>query len=326
MFQGLFRAAHKNLLEHKFDVFRSICAADFVTDSATMVQLFTVASEVYRQTPRVTTELHLDLFVHVINGKVFMKASHPPYGHFRRDATGQLVPPRFGFCERIRSMNAQCFKRATTYKIQTSGGSVITPFNILIQDDHLSEVLRPGVQPGCVSHRSCQYHGATNQHAISIVPQGYRGSLIDFWNKEGWTEILPRVYFAGCEEVLLGRFGVDLKKGFWDSAGPSHVPPMFSQSWGQCHPGELWSLAILLEWIHIRAEDRTSTYGRDTQFTVRLKPTSSKQYGGAIVPVYDIVAEKSETGERLVSEKDVETLCRWMTEPGSPYPPAGFQN
>jgi len=48
MFRGLFCAAHVRLLEHKPEALLAICDADFITGSATMVQLFKVASEVYR--------------------------------------------------------------------------------------------------------------------------------------------------------------------------------------------------------------------------------------------------------------------------------------
>ncbi|KAH6855665.1 hypothetical protein B0I37DRAFT_350821 [Chaetomium sp. MPI-CAGE-AT-0009] len=223
MFRGLFRAAHESLFEHKPEVFLSICAADFVTDSNTMVQLFKVATEVYRQTPRVATPIHLDLCVQVVNGKVFMKASHPPYGRFRRDATGQLVPPRLGLCARIRSMNAQCFKRATTYKLRTAGASVIPPYSILVQDDHLLEALRPGVQTGCEPHRSCQYHGATDQHAVPVVIQSNDQSLFEAEKAQRWSEVLPKVYFSGCEQSFVGRFGVNPENGFWHPVGPVHV-------------------------------------------------------------------------------------------------------
>jgi hypothetical protein len=325
VFQGLFRAAHESLLEHKPEVLHTICDADFVTDSVTMVKLFKVASEVYRQGSRITTEIRLDLFVQVVNGKVFMRAFQSPRGHFRTDAIGQFVPPRFGFCDRMKEMDAQCFKRATTYKIRTTGPCAIPPYSILILDDNLLEVMQPGVQGDCVALRSCQHHGATTEHAVPVVIQDNHMPLVRLI-KDGvgktWSEILPRACFAGCDKVSVGRFGADLSKGFWETARPtpSHLFRVGLQSWEKAHFGQFWSLANLLQWIHIKAQGLASTHGRDTNFRVTLKATSFEQHDGANVPVYSLITERENTKERLVSMKDVDTLCRWMTEPGWRYP------
>jgi hypothetical protein len=324
MFGGLFRAAHESLLEYEPDLQHTILDANFITDSATMVQLFKVASEVHHQGPRVTTELHLDLFVHVFHGKIFMKASRPPNGRFKTDATGQFVPPRFGFCDRMKKMDAQCFKRATTYKIRTTGDTVIPPYRILILDDNLVEVLfRPWLQLDCEASGDCN-HGHLVSHAVPIVIQDYHGplvSLAELGTKKAWSEILPRVCFAGCEAFCLVRFGADLSNGFWETAGESNIFPAASQSWRRHHSGELWSLANLLQWIHIKAQGYELTGGRDAQFRVQLKVTSFEQYRGSSIPVYNLVTERLNTGERLVSEKDVAMLWRWMTEPRWSFPP-----
>ncbi|KAH6632754.1 hypothetical protein F5144DRAFT_548664 [Chaetomium tenue] len=335
MFRGLFRAGHESLLEYKPEVLLTICDADFVTDSVTMVQLFNVAGDVYRQTPRPTTAMHLDLFVHVVHGKVFMKASGPRCGRFRTEATGHLVPPRFGLCGRMREINAQCFKRVTAYKLRTAGESVIPPYTILIQDDNLLEAMKPEEQLDCVALRSCRHHGATINHAIPIVVQdshGLLGNASEAALRKSWSEFMPRIYFAGCQWISLSRFGADLSKGFWETSA-NQVYPEALISWRQKQSGELWSLANLLQWIQTKAKRHASAYGSDTRFTVQLKATSYEQYGGLLVPDYNLITEAVFTEERLVSEKDVDTLSRWMTEPGfrhlseefpPPYTPVAY--
>ena len=325
MFRGLFRAAHESLLEHKPEVLLAICDADFITDSATMVQLFKVASEVYCQGPRVKTELHLDLSVQVVKGKVFMQASRPPDGGFKTDATGQFIPPRFGLCGRMKAMGAQCFKRVTAYKLRTEGQSVIPPYSILIQDDNLLEVLLPEMTRDCVALRSCQHHGAIAEHAVPVILQNNPGPLVSFpqvGSGKWWPEIMPRAYFASCDNVCLGRYGANLSKGFWEYLIYRGASRVFREAWAKQYSGELWSLANLLQWIHIKAQGYASTGGRDTQFRIQLKATSFEQHGGVSIPVYDLVTESLYTLERLVSEKDVDTFCRWMTEPGWRSPSA----
>ncbi|EAQ87204.1 predicted protein [Chaetomium globosum CBS 148.51] len=304
MFRGLFRAGHESLLEYKPEVLLTICNADFVTDSVTMVQLFNVAGDVYRQMPRPTTALHLNLFVHVVHGKVFMKASGPRCGRFRTEATGHSVPPRFGLCDRMKEMNAQCFKRVTAYKLRTAGESVIPPYTIVIQDDNLMEAMKSEEQLDCVALRSCRHHGATINHAVQIVVQDNHGSLSN----------------PSEAAICLSRFGADLSKGFWESSA-AQVYPGALISWRQKQSGELWSLANLLQWIQTKAKRHASAHGSDTRFTVQVKATSCEQDGELLVPIYSLVTEAVSTDERLVSEKDVDTLSRWMTEPGFRYRP-----
>lgn len=326
MFRGLLRAAQENMIEYKPEALLSICDADFITDSVTMVQLFRVAGEVFRQEPVVTTNLlHLDLLAQVVSGKVFMKASCPPSGRrFKADATGQFVPPRFGLCDRMKEMNAQSFKRVTAYKLRTTGEHVVPPYGILIQDDDLLEVMEPGLQLDCVALGSCR-HGDTAQHAVPIVIQDNHGPLVslgDLGSRKASSEIYPRVYFAGCEKFCLSRFGADVNKGFCEFTGPGYVFPAALQFWAKEKSGDLWRLANLLRWIHERAKGYASICERDARFRVQLQATSSVEHNGGIIPVYSLTTDRLDTEERLVSEKDVTTLHRWMTGPGVRYPQA----
>lgn len=310
-FHDLFAAADAQLVHNNnnLDLRRGIVVADFVTDSVSMVQLFNVARAACRDEALPPVNLTAQ-FVH---NKIFMRATYPADGSsaIKKDATGELVPPRCGFCERMEAAQVTTFQRVMSYELYTQSDAERGGYRILIHDDHVMEPLAGyGVHWDC--RLDCRHHGSVSKHSVTVVVAKGAGqhALPPGWYAHLMTHIMPKTYFSVCERAALLRHSpgpTPEKPHFSGPAAREEIPPpMTSYNWEQGNKRELWCLNVILALIESeirRLVPQPGAYG--IQMKVRLQPSSDPnltiRLGGGQAAAHELVFEEVVTEEKLVS-------------------------
>jgi hypothetical protein len=275
-----------------------------------------------------------------VHGRIFMKAlpAANSSGMVKKDAAGRIVPPRYRFCERMEALPALSFQRTTEYKLMFDSefgpdpqgpDNMESRFNILIHDANLTEPTS-----ATCSGRSCTGHGSVDMHAVPFVAAVRDNNVTEFdvWDQYETSDLIPRAFFAGCENVLIYRHTLHpmSQSGlprFFFTFSANEVCEQELDDWEESNSRELRCLVAIL--CVLQADVRACAARNPEaglQVVTRLQPSSDasetenlrRNMGGDWTTDHELFSEEVAADTRLVSKEDAARVRLFTEQEGMP--------